>query len=181
MKDLKSYTFTPAARVFFALLLMSGMLVNASTVHAQTGSRLLNNIPVVGEVLGGAAFDGRLSINDLSLNEAGELVASGVVRGTLDGQRVRQTFEDVVIGLSEGGNPAECDILFLDLGPIFLDLLGLQLDLSQITLDLTAVPGPGNLLGNLLCAVVGLLDGFDLSGVLGNVLNNLLDAINNLL
>ncbi|WP_079508699.1 hypothetical protein [Mesobacillus jeotgali] len=77
-----------------------------------------------------------------------------------------------------------CQVLFLDLGPLFLDLLGLQLDLSQIVLDLTAVPGPGNLLGNLLCAVTGLLDGngllSDVSGLLGK-LTGLLDQINGLL
>ena len=51
-----------------------------------------------------------------------------------------------------------CQILFLDVGPIFLDLLGLQVDLSRIVLDITAVAGAGNLLGNLLCALVGILD-----------------------
>ena len=39
-----------------------------------------------------------------------------------------------------------------------LDLLGLVVDLAPIHLDVTAVPGAGNLLGNLLCAVAGLLD-----------------------
>jgi hypothetical protein len=64
----------------------------------------------------------------------------------------------------------------LDIGPIFLDLLGLQVDLSEIVLDITAVPGPGNLLGNLLCSVAGLLDN-GLSGTL----QGLIDLINNLL
>ena len=52
----------------------------------------------------------------------------------------------------------QCQILFLDLPPIFLDVLGLQVDLSAIQLDITAVTGPGNLLGNLLCELVGILD-----------------------
>lgn len=42
--------------------------------------------------------------------------------------------------------------------PIFLDLLGLELETDTIELDLTAVAGAGNLLGDLLCAVAGLLD-----------------------
>ena len=54
--------------------------------------------------------------------------------------------------------PQVCDILFLDIGPIFLEVLGLEVDLSEIVLDINAVAGPGNLLGNLLCALVGLLD-----------------------
>jgi hypothetical protein len=71
-----------------------------------------------------------------------------------------------------------CQILHLELGPIFLDVLGLQLTTSEIVIDLTAVSGPGNLLGNLLCALVGLLDQTPLD--LG-LINQLLAVINNLL
>ena len=70
---------------------------------------------------------------------------------------------------------APCDILHLDLGPLHLDLLGLQIDLNRIVLDIVAHTGAGKLLGNLLCAVAGLLDG-GLGGVLGR-LANLLDRI----
>lgn len=77
--------------------------------------------------------------------------------------------------------PAACPILHLDLGPLNLDLLGLQVHLNQVVLDVTAVPGPGNLLGNLLCAVAGLLDGVDLAGVLGRLLQGLIDALIRLL
>jgi hypothetical protein len=48
---------------------------------------------------------------------------------------------------------------------------------ARSKLDITAVRGPGNLLGNLLCAVAGLLDG----GGPGNLLNNLLRNINRIL
>lgn len=72
---------------------------------------------------------------------------------------------------------ASCDILFLDLGPIHLDLLGLVLDVSQIIIDLNGVTGGGNLLGNLLCALLGILD---IPGLLGAV-SNLLDLINQIL
>jgi len=71
-----------------------------------------------------------------------------------------------------------CDILHLDLGPLDLNLLGLQIDLSQIVLDIVAQPGAGNLLGNLLCAVAGLLDP---GSPLDNLLDNLLEALNGLL
>jgi hypothetical protein len=55
--------------------------------------------------------------------------------------------------------PSTCDILHLTLGPLDLTLLGLVVHLDRIRLDITAQPGPGNLLGNLLCAIAGLLDG----------------------
>lgn len=77
--------------------------------------------------------------------------------------------------------PATCPILHLDLGPLNLNLLGLTVHLDRVVLDVNAVPGPGNLLGNLLCAIAGLLDGVDLSGILGNLLQSLIDALIRLL
>ena len=52
-----------------------------------------------------------------------------------------------------------CQILNLTLGPLHLNLLGLVVNLNRVHLKITAVRGPGNLLGNLLCAVAHLLDG----------------------
>ena len=70
---------------------------------------------------------------------------------------------------------ARCDILHLVLAPLDLDLLGLQVHLDRVRLDIVAVSGPGNLLGNLLCAIVGLLDD-PLDGLIGR-LTNLLNQI----
>jgi hypothetical protein len=69
---------------------------------------------------------------------------------------------------------SSCDILHLDLGPLSLTILGLNVDLSRIVLDITADTGSGKLLGNLLCAVAGLLD--NPSG-LAKVLNDILGAL----
>jgi hypothetical protein len=77
--------------------------------------------------------------------------------------------------------PAACNVLNLVLGPLHLNLLGLVVDLNQVILNITAQPGPGNLLGNLLCAVAGLLDGTPLSGLLGQIstlLNSILAILN---
>ena len=73
---------------------------------------------------------------------------------------------------------ATCDILFLELGPLDLDLLGLVVHLDKIVLDIDAESGPGNLLGNLLCQVVGLLDQ---GGPLNNLLNQLINLLNQIL
>jgi hypothetical protein len=70
-----------------------------------------------------------------------------------------------------------CQILHLEVGPIDLDLLGLQVHLDQIVLDITAQSGPGNLLGNLLCAIAGLLDGNAPLNQLVALLNQLLDLL----
>ena len=76
---------------------------------------------------------------------------------------------------------AACDILNLVLGPLDLNILGLEIHLQRVVLDIVAVPGAGQLLGNLLCAVAGLLDGGPLAGLLGQLrtlLNQILGALN---
>jgi hypothetical protein len=73
---------------------------------------------------------------------------------------------------------ASCGILDLDIGAIHLDLLGLVIDLAPIHLDITAVPGAGNLLGNLLCALVGILDPNGFLNELIGTLTQLLDLLN---
>jgi hypothetical protein len=74
-----------------------------------------------------------------------------------------------------------CDILNLVLGPLDLNLLGLEVHLDQVVLDIVAQSGAGNLLGNLLCAVAGLLDGggllSDLLGQLGDLLDQILGGL----
>jgi hypothetical protein len=77
--------------------------------------------------------------------------------------------------------PERCPILHLELGPLDLDLLGLVVHLDRVVLDITAVPGPGNLLGNLLCAIAGLLDGVNLSGILQGLWERLINALIGLL
>ena len=79
------------------------------------------------------------------------------------------------------GRAAACDILNLVLGPLDLNVLGLEVHLKRVVLDVVAVAGAGQLLGNLLCAVAGLLDGGPLAGLLGQLstlLNQILAALN---
>lgn len=108
----------------------------------------------------------------------GHLVGSGTVSGTLTrtggtSQTISDTFTNALID-----PPATCTILDLTLGPLHLNLLGLVIDLNQVHLTITAVPGPGNLLGNLLCAVANLLNN---TGGLSAAIQNLLNQINAIL
>jgi hypothetical protein len=76
--------------------------------------------------------------------------------------------------------PGSCEILTLDLGPLDLNLLGLRVALDEVHLLIEAIPGAGELLGNLLCAVAGLLDGGFPPGVLGQIagiLNQIIQII----
>jgi hypothetical protein len=68
-----------------------------------------------------------------------------------------------------------CSILSLHIGAVHLDLLGLVIDLAPVDLNITAQSAPGNLLGNLLCAITNLLNNpsAQLNGVVG-LLNRIL-------
>jgi hypothetical protein len=78
-------------------------------------------------------------------------------------------------------NNVTCDVLNLVLGPLHLDLLGLTVDLNQVVLDIAAVTVAGNLLGNLLCAVLSLLDGPGALLDIANLLNQILDLLGGIL
>jgi hypothetical protein len=70
-----------------------------------------------------------------------------------------------------------CSVLHLTLGPLDLNLLGLTVHLDRVVLNIDAQSGSGNLLGNLLCSVAGLLDGGPLSQLSG-LLNRILGLLN---
>jgi len=167
----------------FTLLALSGLLalgfvLPTSAAAAPPSSGLLNDIVVTGTTSAGNAFSGVLDITEIT-RSGNSLLFDGTLTNSVTGAVTN--FTNVAGTLAQGGTQAVCDILFLDLGPISLDLLGLTVDLSRITLDINAVPGPGNLLGNLLCAIAGLLDGGLFGGGLGGLLDRLLAIINNIL
>ena len=113
--------------------------------------------PVTQTVTGtvnGVAETGTLTIERF-VASGGALQAVGTLTGDLAGGTTVPVTVPVAI---EQAPTAACEILNLVLGPLHLDLLGLVIDLNQVILNITAEPGPGNLLGNLLCAIVGLLD-----------------------
>ncbi len=87
------------------------------------------------------------------------LLANGVADLTLTdsaGQRIGT--QSQAISVPVGVAAASCQILDLVLGPLDLNLLGLVVHLDRVHLNITADAGPGNLLGNLLCAIAHLLD-----------------------
>jgi hypothetical protein len=95
--------------------------------------------------------------------------AAGAVIGTIS--------QVVTVPLATAGS---CPILHLELGPLDLNLLGLVVHLDRVVLDISAQPGPGNLLGNLLCAVTHLLDTNAAGGAIQNLLNALTAALGRL-
>jgi hypothetical protein len=164
---------------------------NGIQKHAAARAALLTAVPVTGALSDGGTFVGTFTATHISIDSTtrtltmtGTLVGTATTAGGTVSQVTQQFTAPMTLSHTAGAagvfhtaSMATCDILYLDLGPLHLDLLGLTLDLNEVVLDLNAVSGSGNLLGNLLCAVVGLLDGFGLLGAI----TQLLDTINNIL
>jgi hypothetical protein len=164
-------------RIVTALTLATTMafapaLTPVAEAKPKDGSSV--QIPVAGVVSGAAEnsakFAGTFTVQRF-VNDNGTIVAVGTIAGTVTdpaGNVVRSGLQTVAIPVTatQVADPAlaaitaaaVCPVLHLDLGPLNLNLLGLQVDLSRVVLDITAISGAGNLLGNLLCAVTGLLD-----------------------
>ncbi len=132
------------------------------------------SIPVTGTAANGAVFNGTMDIvgwtsgTDAAGNPTTNAI--GILNGTLGGMPVAN---QIVTWPLLAQDPPGCQVLDLVLGPLNLNLLGLVVSLNQVHLNITAVPGAGNLLGNLLCAITNLLNGGALGGVLTTLLNNL--------
>jgi hypothetical protein len=130
------------------------------------------SVPVSGTAAG-ATLSGLFTLTSFAVQN-GQVVAQGTLSGILTTATGASTSVLTNVAMPVSVTQATCDILHLDIGPIALDLLGLKVDLSRIVLDITAQTGAGNLLGNLLCAVTGLLD--NPSG-LSRLLNQILAAL----
>jgi hypothetical protein len=120
-------------------------------------TQALTNVPVQGTFPNGGIFAGTLDIERLT-TASPRLVAVGRLSGVLvDAAGNVQRVTNMLVRLPVRAL-AVCPILHLELGPLDLDLLGLVVHLDRVVLDITAHSGPGRLLGNLLCALAGLLD-----------------------
>jgi hypothetical protein len=180
------------------IILFTTAMVAPTTAIAQTraGAASPFTVPVIGtpsvaNTPGG--FVGTLQIQRFATQD-NKLVAVGLLTGmvtqVVDGVTTNTSIVRTVtlpaavtgatpVAVTTAPTPgvvaaATCDILNLVLGPLHLDLLGLVVDLNQVVLNITAESGAGNLLGNLLCSVTGLLDS---PGGLARLLNQILGIL----
>jgi len=177
---------------------------SASTIRAAAAKL---SAPVTGSFTdasgGQGVFAGTFTPAKFAVSK-GKLVANGTLTGTLTdsagtalgsvSQKVSspvlapQSASAATSGTATSGASAQaaaapaasCQILDLRLQPLDLNLLGLVVHTDTIHLNITAQSGPGNLLGNLLCAVTGLLDGGALGSQLAALLNQILSILNGL-
>jgi hypothetical protein len=149
----------------------------AKDAAAQTGPGVLSFPVDFANALG--AFAGTFDVTQFAVQQ-GQVVAIGTLVGTVTdavGNVIGSVSQALTLPVISDLSGGDCDILHLVLGPLDLDLLGLVVHLDTIVLDITAEQG-GGLLGDLLCAIAGLLDGN--GGALGrlrNLLNQLLGAL----
>jgi hypothetical protein len=157
----KTVTAAPAASVGSLTSVVKGTFTNAA---------------------GDGTFSGTFTPKKFSVVN-GVLKATGVLKGTLTNANgtslstVNQTVTDSINRSAAANATLGCQVLNLVLGPLNLNLLGLVVTLNQVTLNITAVPGAGNLLGNLLCAVTNLLNGTGGLASLSALLNEILGAL----
>jgi len=185
------------ARFFTMLCLFATALALPMSTYAQAAAVPPlaaggTNFPVTGTGTapsGPVNFAGTFNVQQFHVTD-GKLFAQGLLSGTVT-ETANGTVTDVpeqavdIPVISINGKPLSgltsdegdmvaaqapaCDILNLVLGPLHLDLLGLVVDLNQVILNITGETGAGNLLGNLLCAVTGLLDPTPVPGALGQI------------
>lgn len=162
----------------------------SKTVAANELGRMKSS--VVGETEDGRQVRAGTFTPESFAIEDGAMTVTGTLTGAIPGEgrfseEITTTVESVNGMSLTGADDAQamslaadhgCDVLNLVLGPLDLNLLGLEVHLVQVVLDIIAVPGAGNLLGNLLCAVAGLLDpASPLEGLLEDLLGLLEDIL----
>ena len=156
--------------------LVTALAIGTAPVSARTVSAPapLAKIPVTGTTTDGRTFNGTITPKAFT-SQGRQLRLNGLLSGTVTGSS--NTVNNAAVSVPVALPDATCPILHLTLGPLDLNLLGLTVHLNQVVLDITAISGPGNLLGNLLCAIAGLLNG---TGSL-TALNQLIAELNALL
>ena len=142
-------------------VLLAMLASTAAPVHAAQGAQTRRpsagiSMPVT-SADSAAQFVGTFDLNKFVATSTG-VAAVGTISGTLTDALGNVTTVVRTVSFPVRIGATTCDILHLELGPLDLDLLGLVVHLNKIVLDIDAQSGAGNLLGNLLCGVAGLLD-----------------------
>jgi hypothetical protein len=160
---MKQFRLAAAAAMVACGLLLGGTAATASAQDATTP--FAQTVPVTGQAKNGKAFTGTYTIKKF-IQRDGKAWAVGTLRGTLKHRKVTRRGVRMPAAIAAPAQasqvpvptPGACQVLNLVLGPINLNLLGLRVATNDIHLLIEAVPGAGNLLGNLLCAVTNLLN-----------------------
>jgi hypothetical protein len=168
-----------------ALVAAATVLGAAGTASAQDTPAFTKQMAIAGKNKG-KDFKGTYTIKRFT-SKGGKVYAVGTLTGTLKNRKVSRSNVRIPATLTKPATtsqippnptPGACQVLDLVLNPIDLNLLGLHVATSRIEALIEAIPGANALLGNLLCAVTGLLDPQGQSaGTLSSALNSLLALV----
>jgi hypothetical protein len=138
-----------------------GLLVGPATAAAAPAQHFKRTVKVTGHDRKGHHFHGTYTIRRFA-RKGHRMYAIGTIRGHMAGKHyVKRNVRTRVVRNSKSGRAqaaATCTILELTIRPIDLNLLGLMVHLDRVHLLITGQTGSGNLLGNLLCGLAGILD-----------------------
>lgn len=131
--------------------------------HVERDGEIVEECEAVDECEVGedVVFDGTLTITGVELSDTNEVLVSGQLQGTLEGdesEEIDESFDDVSLGTLQeiftvrpADDPEDCPILEINIGGLCLELLGLRVQLETIEIDPVGVFGEDNLVSDLVC------------------------------
>jgi hypothetical protein len=165
-------------------LLCAGLLGAPAMAGAATAKKKATTsamtTPITGTAANGKAFTGTFKVKRF-ITRNQQTYALGTLTGRIGSRKVPAHSVQIPVSVATPAAAraaATCQILDLVLAPIDLNLLGLKVHLDRVHLNISAESGPGNLLGNLLCSITGLLDPSPVGTQLTQLLNVILAILN---
>jgi len=147
--------------LFFFLIVIAvmGPLLPLRPGEAYVVTKTLSQTPVTGRLADGGTFHGQLTVQAFTVNEEGQVAATGVLSGTATtaaGQATKvapRTFTAPAALLDLRGT---CTTLVLDLAPIVVAPLAQELMLVPVILGPPAASSEERLFQTTLCTVARL-------------------------
>jgi len=136
-----------------------GLVLPLPPGEAYVVTQTLTQTPVTGRLADGGTFHGRLTIQTLTVDEDGQLAATGVLTGTALPAAGRATkvpprpFTAPAALLDLRGT---CTTLVLDLAPIVVAPLAQEITLVPVILGPREAPQADRLVQTILCTVARL-------------------------
>ena len=127
--------------------------------EASVVTKTLAQTPVTGRLVGGGTFQGRLTVHALTVDEEGQLAATGILKGTVTtapGAVTTIPAHPFTAPASLLDLRGTCTTLVLDLAPIVLVSLAQPVTLVPIVLEQRGAPQQESLLRTTLCTVARL-------------------------
>lgn len=190
--------------VMCAAALLVPVAAGAATPSSAATTNSFSHLPATGKGKNGKKFTGTFTVQKFvtaATSKGRKTEAIGTLTGHLGKKKITVTNVAAPVNIVKGSSsangstaqvhtdqvtiPSGCTVLNLTLGPLQLNLLGLVVTIpNPVVLNITAVPGAGNLLGNLLCGVTNLLNGSPTAGQTAaalNIVNAILTNLSGLL